>query len=128
MPTQHGTFFQHANFFVDLAHLRGSHVEGHHQDVMLRLTNGTWIRISRNNASDTFQIGADPGIGDGMNLLFQWPVAVGTTAREALQAFGDVHNLWPEYHHADCQVFARAVYDRLTQVPAQFAQPVDDFM
>jgi hypothetical protein len=123
-------FVNHQNKVVVRVRLRGSWTTGNHQEVMLTLADGTLVRISRTNGSDTFQIGAQEA-GASRNpmatLIENVVPAAGPTCREALEAFGTVHRNFPRYEQADCHEFARGFY--LELIPNAVGFPVvEDFM
>ena len=120
-------FIDHQNKVVVRVRLRGSWTTGNHQEVMLTLADGTLVRISRTNGSDTFQIGAqEAGASrNPMATLIQTNVpAAGPTCRDALAAFGTVHRNFPRYEQADCHEFARRFY--LELIPNAVGFPVEE--
>lgn len=115
---------------VTLVRLRGSPISGQHRELMITLITGVLVRVSRNNAADTFQIGAGEGGGHNvMNTLLEHRPVGNVTCRSALAAFGRVYRQWPRYDQADCQTFAKAIYKELCPEDGnEMLNADDDFM
>lgn len=110
-------FYKYRDERVTEVALRGgSFTAGTHHELMLTLADGTLLRISRNNSSDTFQIGAERSgpRGELKVLVSSSPLRDDMTVRDALGAFGDVNRAMPRYDHGDCQEFAAHIYRELT--------------
>jgi hypothetical protein len=120
-------FINHQTKVVTRVRLRGSWTTGNHQEVMLTLSDGTLVRISRTNGSDTFQIGAqeEGASRNPMHTLIETNIpAGGPTCRAALQAFRMAHNAARSYEQADCHQFARSFY--LALVPGTQGFPAEE--
>lgn len=122
-------FYQHSNTLVTRVRLRGSWTTGNHQEVMVTLTGGLLVRISRNNGTDTFQIGAaeEGKSKNPMNTLID-SFPKGLDCRAVLSAFGDAHRAFPSYEQADCQEFAKNVFLSLSPGDAHHFPSDGDFM
>jgi hypothetical protein len=94
--------------------LRGSTTANEHQELLLYYGNGSgrdsnYLRISRNNAEDTLQWGAD---NRDMALIEEWKdQAIPATLIE--EAFRETRDMLPYYESGDCQAFAGVILDKL---------------
>jgi hypothetical protein len=103
--------------------LRGGPSEGQHQELMAECHSGTYIRISRSNSSDTFQVGADPGGAHSLPVLSTATPSIGVyTGATLLKVFNSHHEKWPRYEQSDCRDFAKSIMDEV-----QGLAPADDF-
>jgi hypothetical protein len=125
-------YYQYRDERVTEVALRGSSfTTGTHHELMLTLADEvTLLRISRNNASDTFQIGAERAgpRGELEQLVSSPPLQEDTTVRDVLVAFGNINREIPRYEQGDCQEFAARIYKTLTGKNANGATSDDDFM
>lgn len=102
---------------------------------MITLDSDILIRISRNNGEDTLQFGAveQRTSASPMITLGESIIPRGVTCRHVLQAFSEAHKAYPNWEHADCQVFAQNIYrkldpNRAIAVLGAEIEEEDDFM
>lgn len=83
-------------------------VTGEHWEVMciLNSDNQKGLRISRNNASDTIHLNAELDYKQ-WNDFYCFKAKEGLTVGEVQKAAESLHNKFPYYEHADCQMFAK---------------------
>lgn len=108
--------------------LRGDWTDGRHQELMAECNDGVNIRISRNNASDTFQVGAQAEGVRTLPELREVRPPNDLNGAQLLELFMTQHNFWRMYEQADCQQFAQAVLDRVRTHGEAAGDDDDGFM
>lgn len=105
------SFHLHKNQKIEIVHLRGSWTSGAHQELLIKLKSGVFVRISRTNGQDTFQIGAveDGKSTNPMPILKSEVPRKPLTCGDAFNVFGKFRKLWPRYEQSDCHGFAQFV-------------------
>jgi hypothetical protein len=91
--------------------LRGSTIAQQHQELLFRYgsQSNQYLRLSRNNAEDTLQWGAD---SRAMNVIETWDdLSLDAAAVEG--AFSRVRTQIPFYESGDCQAFAGLILQDL---------------
>lgn len=98
---------------VTAIRLRGGRDAEQHQELMVTLKDGTLVRISRNDSSDTFQVGARERGGRNLMPTIAESSPANMTLRDVVNAFQAEHRERPYYDQANCQTFAQDVYSKL---------------
>ncbi|WP_263353017.1 hypothetical protein [Acidicapsa acidisoli] len=108
---------------VVLVILRGSWSSGAHQELICVLESGKLIRISRTNAADTFQIGADSTHVDKEGIVHSMPELCSNkthpskqpfTVQHLYQVFRNTRRSMRFYSRGDCRDFAQSIYKDCT--------------
>lgn len=109
--------------------LVGSFVAGCHQELRFSLQTvesqkATFLRISRVNGTDTFQV-TDGGtcLEDLPTLLVLDMFPRATTFQDVKIAFDQAHNLMKRYDQGDCHALSQMICDLL--VPGSFPAELD---
>ncbi len=122
----------HKDTKIESVRLRGSWKSGEHQELLIKLVDGIFVRISRTNGNDTFQVGAvESGRSKSPmpNLINATPVK-SIKCSDAFKAFADARSVAPRYEQADCHTFAQTIMASLCPQVAPNLQALDteDFM
>lgn len=124
-------FHIHQKVMIESVQLRGSYDA--HMEVLIKLKSGVFVRVSRINGEDTFQIGAVEN-GKSKNPMPELKRQIPNkplTCRDAFELFGKLHKKWPRYDQANCQTFAQTFMDELfpkTNLNLRLKELEEDFM
>lgn len=103
-----------------------SYDSGVHQEIICVFENSDlpsspmYLRFSRNNNSDTAMVTAEARL----DTLQEKNIDIDVDT--AYNVFLGVHNEWPNYEQADCQMFAKTIYSHITG--DKFMDDDSDFM
>ncbi len=117
----------YANHKLNSIRLCGdSYTSGVHQEIICVFVNSDlpsshmYLRFSRNNESDTAMITPEARL----DTLQEKNIDIDVDT--AYNVFLGVHNKFPNYKQADCQIFAQSIYSYITG--DEFIDIDDDFM
>src|SRR5581483_8629815 len=86
--------------------LQGSTISQQHQEVNCKLTSGMYLRLSRNNSTDTLQANAGQ---DSLPRIASYLPHPGMTVEKAISIFDQVRDSIPTYTQGDCHVFSACI-------------------
>ena len=109
--------------------MTGSYTAEQHQEVIISLQNETFVRISRTNGSDTFQVCVTEEEIEWVEQ-FELPTLKsfdttrkGLTLKDVKAAYDEVYAAIPRYDQGNCQALSQMIIEAL--VPGSFPSELD---